>query len=57
MSRTDLGPPDYREMLPPVIKENYGQWLYHENLKPGIIKHVSEKGTELFTVRVGSPRW
>ena len=56
LSRTDLGPPDYREMLPPVIKENYGQWAYHEYIRPGVIKHVSEKGAELFTVRVGSPR-
>jgi sulfite reductase beta subunit len=56
MSRTDLGPPDYREMLPPVIKENYGQWLYHEYLKPGVMKHVSESGAALYTIRVGSPR-
>ena len=55
LSRTDLGPPDYREMLPPVIKENYGQWAYHEYIRPGVIKHVSEKGAELFTVRAGSP--
>src|SRR5271157_2707897 len=56
MAKTDIGPPDYHMMLPETIKNNYGQWKYHEILKPGLMKHVSEKGDELFTVRVGSPR-
>jgi sulfite reductase beta subunit len=53
---TDIGPPDFRKMLHPVIKENYGKWKYHEIVQPGVLKHVSETGSELFTVRVGSPR-
>jgi len=56
MSRTDFGPPDYKEMLPPVIEKNYGQWKYHERVKPGLLKHVAESGDELYTVRVGSGR-
>ncbi len=56
MGKTDLGPPDYRTMLPKVIEKNYGKWKYHEILKPGVLKHVSETGDEVFTVRVGSPR-
>ncbi|HHY95724.1 MAG TPA: sulfite reductase, dissimilatory-type beta subunit, partial [Firmicutes bacterium] len=56
MSRTDIGPPDFRQMLPPVISENYGRWKYHEILGPGVLRHVSETGAELFTVRAGSPR-
>lgn len=56
MARTDIGPPKYTEMLPPVIKENYGKWLYHEIPEPGVLKHVSETGGVLWTVRVGSPR-
>ena len=55
-SRTDFGPPDYHEMLPPVVKKNYGQWKYHERVKPGLLKHVAESGDELYTVRVGSAR-
>lgn len=55
-AKTDIGPPNYWDMLPDVIKNNYGQWLYHENVKPGVLKHVSESGAELFTVRVASPR-
>jgi len=53
---TDIGPPHHDKFLPPVIKENYGKWKYHEYLKPGVLVHVSETGAKIFTVRVGSPR-
>ena len=53
---TDIGPPDYRLMLPEVIEKNYGQWKYHEILEPGVLKHVAEEGDEVYTVRAGSPR-
>jgi sulfite reductase beta subunit len=56
MATTDIGPPDYKEMLPEVIAKNYGKWKYHEDIKPGVLKHVSETGDEAFTVRCGSPR-
>lgn len=53
---TDIGPPHYQKFLPPIIKENYGKWKYHEILKPGVMAHVSEKGAKLYTVRAASPR-
>ncbi len=53
---TDIGPPHYEKFLHPVIKENYGKWKYHENLKPGVMVHVSETGDKIFTVRMASPR-
>jgi dissimilatory sulfite reductase beta subunit len=56
MARTDFGPPNYRDMMPPVALKNYGHWRYHERLKPGLLKHVAESGDALFTVRCGSPR-
>jgi len=56
MAKTDIGPPDYRQMLPEAIKKNYGKWKYHEILRPGVLKHVSETGDELYTVRAGSPK-
>jgi len=56
MAKTDIGPPNYKEMLPEVIAKNYGKWKYHENLGPGTYKHVSETGDEVFTVRCGSPK-
>jgi len=54
--RTDFGPPHYEKFLPPVIKENYGKWKYHEILKPGVMVHVSETGDKLFTIRASSGR-
>ncbi len=56
MTRTDFGPPNFKEMLPPVIEKNYGQWKYHERVKPGVLLHVAESGDELYSVRVGSGR-
>jgi sulfite reductase beta subunit len=56
MAETDIGPPDFRTMLPEVIAKNYGQWKYHENIKPGVYKHVAEGGDEVYTVRCGSPK-
>jgi sulfite reductase beta subunit len=54
--KTDIGPPNYEKFLPPVIKDNYGKWQYHEILKPGVMVHVGESGDKLFTVRAASPR-
>lgn len=54
--KSDIGPPDFRQMLPDVIKNNYGKWKYHQITKPGVLKHVSETGEEVWTVRAGSPR-
>ena len=53
---TDIGPPKYDKFLPPIIKENYGKWKYHEILEPGVLMHVSESGAKVFSVRGGSGR-
>ncbi|MEW6594003.1 MAG: dissimilatory-type sulfite reductase subunit beta [Thermodesulfobacteriota bacterium] len=53
---TDIGPPHYETMMPKVILDNRGKWLYHEITAPGVLKHVSETGAECYTVRVGSAR-
>lgn len=53
---TDIGPPQYDTQWPDYIKDNYGKWLYHEQLEPGVLKHVSETGTTLFTVRIAATR-
>jgi sulfite reductase beta subunit len=53
---TDIGPPHYEQFLPPVIKNNYGKWDFHEILKPGVMVHVAESGDKVFTVRAGTPR-
>jgi sulfite reductase beta subunit len=56
MSKNDFGPPDFREMLPPVIKKNYGKWISHDIPRPGVLKHTSETGDVIHSVRVASPR-
>lgn len=53
---TDIGPPHYEKFLPPAIKKNYGKWKYHEILKPGVMKHVSETGDSVYTIRAGGSR-
>ena len=53
---SDIGPRHYSDFLPPVIKKNYGKWLYHEIIEPGVLMHKAESGDEVYTVRVGSAR-
>jgi len=53
---TDIGPPKYDKFMPPVVKDNYGKWKYHEILEPGVLVHVAESGAELYSVRVGAAR-
>jgi sulfite reductase beta subunit len=53
---TDLGPPHYGTLMPPVIQKNFGKWLYHEITQPGVLMHKAESGDECWTVRVGAAR-
>lgn len=53
---SDIGPRKFEEFLPEVIRANYGTWLYHEILEPGVLVHVAESGEKIFTVRCGTPR-
>ncbi len=53
---TDIGPRNYEEFYPPIVKANKGKWLYHEILEPGVLVHVAESGDECYTVRVGGAR-
>ena len=54
---TDLGPRHFWQYFPPVIQNNYGKWLYHDILEPGILVHVAESGDKVFTVRCGGCRF
>ncbi len=56
MGKTDFGPPNYHDMLPPIIRDNYGRWRYHTIPRPGVLRHVSEAGAVLTSVRAASPR-
>ncbi len=50
-----VGIPSAEEVLPKVVKRNYGRWTGHEFLAAGVYKHTSESGEECITVRVGLP--
>ena len=54
--KTDIGPPNYEQFLPPIIKKNYGQWRYHEIPRPGVLMHVAESGDKLYSVRAATAR-
>jgi sulfite reductase beta subunit len=54
--RTDIGPPDYHQFMPPVVLKNYGKWKYHEVISHSTMIHVGESGDKLWTVRVATPR-
>ncbi len=54
--KTDIGPPHYKDYLPPVIQKNFGNWKYHEIINPGLMVHVANSGDKIWTVRVASPR-
>ena len=53
---TDIGPPHYAQFFPEVIKKNYGKWVKHEIIEPGVIKYTSETGDIVFVVRCATPR-
>jgi len=53
---SDIGPAHYEQFMPPIIRKNYGKWLSHRILEPGILMHVSETGDKVYTVRVAAAR-
>lgn len=53
---TDIGPPYYWQFMPPVIQKNYGKWVSHEIIQPGVLKYKSETGDVVYVVRCGTPR-
>ena len=55
-ARLMIGPPHYEQMLHPIIKKNYGKWKYHEIIRPGVIKRVSETGDVVYIVRAAIPK-
>ena len=53
---TDIGPRKYTDFLPPVIKNNFGKWAWHEIIEPGVLMHKADSGDEVYTVRCGAAR-
>ena len=52
----ESGCPDAFQYMHPVMRKNYGQWAYHEDPRPGVLKHVAHSGDAIWTVRAGTQR-
>ncbi|MEW8692877.1 MAG: dissimilatory-type sulfite reductase subunit beta [Candidatus Thiodiazotropha endolucinida] len=52
----ESGCPDGMQYMHPLMKKNFGRWKYHEDPKPGVLKHVAHDGDEIWTVRAGTQR-
>jgi len=52
----ECGVPDPFLYMHPVLKKNYGNWDWHDRLRPGVLHHVSKDGEEVWTVRAGTQR-
>jgi dissimilatory sulfite reductase beta subunit len=54
--KTDIGPPHFKDFLPPVIQKNYGNWKTHDIISPGLMVHTADSGDKIWTVRAATPR-
>ncbi|MBM4180115.1 MAG: dissimilatory-type sulfite reductase subunit beta [Betaproteobacteria bacterium] len=52
----ESGAPDPMPYMHPVMKNNYGKWIYHSHPKPGVLYHRAEGGAEVWTVKAGTQR-
>lgn len=46
---------DFREQLPPFLRERCGQWIGHDLPGPGLVRHFARDGTECWTLRLHLP--
>ncbi len=40
----ESGCPDGIQYMHPVMRSNFGQWKYHEDPQPGVLRHVAKGG-------------
>ena len=52
----ESGVPDPFPLMHPTMRENYGNWKWHDRPRPGVLHHVAHSGDEIWTVRAGTPR-
>jgi len=52
----EIGVPDHIQYMHPVMVKNLANWDWHERPRPGVLRHVSKSGDEIFTVRAGTQR-
>jgi len=52
----ETGAPDPLPLMHPVMRKNYGKWVYHDHPRPGVLMHRSATGEEIWTVKAGTQR-
>ncbi|MAF95027.1 MAG: dissimilatory-type sulfite reductase subunit beta [Rhodospirillaceae bacterium] len=52
----ESGVPDPIPLMHPVLRENRGNWKWHDRPRPGVLHHVTHDGVEVWTVKAGTPR-
>ena len=52
----ESGAPDPMPYMHPVMKNNYGKWVFHSHPKPGVLYHRAENGDQVWTVKAGTQR-
>ena len=52
----ESGTPDPMPYMHPLMKKNYGKWVFHAHPKPGVLYHRAESGDEIWTVKAGTQR-
>ncbi len=55
-SPVESGCPDGFQYLHPLMRKHYGNWAYHEDPRPGVLRHVARNGESIWTVRAGTQR-
>ena len=50
------GVPDPFPYMHPTLRANYGNWDWHDRLRPGVLRHVAKSGDIVYTVRAGTQR-
>jgi len=52
----ESGVPEPFQYMHPVMKENFGNWKFHNRPRPGVLKHVAKSGDVMYSVRAGTQR-
>ena len=52
----ETGVMDPMPLMHPLMRENFGNWDWHDRLRPGVLHHVAKNGDEVWTVRAGTQR-
>ena len=52
----ETGAPDPMPLMHPLMRKNYGQWIYHDHPRPGVLMHRAKNGEEIWTVKAGTQR-